>query len=302
MLIFNYLANSNLSYYIQFDQLDDNYTLYLKNRKYFEATISLFNVMYEFNNKVRVYSTKCKAIAYLRSDIFRRFPSVDSDSAKFNFHTLKLDWNIRSKEDWRNPELKTLINLRISNSSEINVPDPFSYIFDKRRIDLKLYDRIQDPFVYIVNRTFYRPRDIIQFCIHTQDAAAKIGNINRHCVQNAEKAYSAWLLDELSNEIAPVLGQTNPLFAFLRTLGNGLFSYADFIDLYKKRKLENVFDKSPNQLMRYLYDLGLLCNINKMGNRTEVFSIIRNENSEVDTDLSLALHQGIKKGLNTYSR
>lgn len=300
-LVFSYLAQSGLSYYVQFDQLDDNYTLYINNRKYFESIISLFKVIYEFNNKIKAYSNNCKVIAYLRTDIFRRFPSVDSDSAKFNFHAYKLNWNITSRSDWKNPELKKVINLRIRNSTDMDVPDPFSLIFDTRRMNIIQYDDLQDPFVYIVNRTFYRPRDIIQFCIDIQEEVERRGMLDRNTLLNAEKNYSTWLLDELSNEIAPVLGPTDPLFAFLRTLGSGLFTYGDFVNAYSKRKLDNVIKKSPNQLLRFLYENGIICNINKKDNRTEVFSIIRNESSQIDNALKIALHQGMKKGLNTYT-
>src|SRR5690606_37913929 len=49
-LIKEYLKISpSVPYIIQFDQLDDNYTIYVNNDEYFQSIISLFKVVYDLN-------------------------------------------------------------------------------------------------------------------------------------------------------------------------------------------------------------------------------------------------------------
>lgn len=304
ILIFEYLNHSNLSYYLQFDQLDDNYTLYVKNRKYFEAIISLFKVIYDLNNNLKSVTNKCKIIAYVRSDIYKNFPSVDADSAKFNYHTFNIVWHIKELSVNNNSRLKDMINLRIKKSTKTGYSDPLQILFKPEDIGLKTGNaKIQDPFNYILNRSLYRPRDIIQFCIQIQEAIARIGVLDYKTIINAERFYSRWLLDELANEISPLLSApAKNLYSFLRKLGNQQFTLDDFRSQYIFEHLDEKFNMSSRDLLKYLYELGIVCNINNGKDRLQFFSVITDENSEIDYNLSFVLHLGIKKGLNIYDK
>ena len=44
-LVLNNLAETQRAYLIQFDQLDDNYTLYIDNKKYFDAIREVYGAM-----------------------------------------------------------------------------------------------------------------------------------------------------------------------------------------------------------------------------------------------------------------
>lgn len=57
---------------------------------------------------------------------------------------------------------------------------------------------------------------------------------------------------------------------------------------------------SPEALLRFLYRLGVIMNINETNGQREIFSIIRNERTELDDNLKMMLHSGVIKGLNTY--
>lgn len=299
-LILTNLANNQRAYIIQFDQLDDNYTLYVDNRKYFEALISLFKVVYSLNSVIAPYNNKAKVIAYLRSDIFYQFSSHDPDSAKFDYHTYHLNWSIVNKNDWDNPALLQLMNIRIENSiKELFGQSSFYYIFNKRFIKLRENDKPIEPFRYITHRTFHRPRDFVQFCIKIQDQAKHLNKLDYETVLTAEKDYSSWLIDELKNEIAPVIPATDTLFAFLRTLGTRPFTSSEFKDKFIKGRHQNI-KKSPEALLRYLYELGMIMNVNISDSRTEFYSIIRNEKSSFEPRMKAVLHAGLIKGLHTF--
>ncbi|MEQ9089623.1 MAG: hypothetical protein RIE52_00960 [Balneola sp.] len=299
-LITSYISLSQRPYLVQFDQLDDNYTLYIDNRKYFESLISLFKVLYELNASLRNYNKKVKVIAYLRSDIFHQFSSHDPDSAKFDFHTHYLNWAIINKDDWYNPPLLNLINIRIENSvKELSGNSSFYYIFNNEFINLEENKKRADPFRYIIHRTFHRPRDIIQFCIKTQEMAKKLNRLDFKTIKSAEKEYSSWLIDELKNEISPVIPATDMLFTFLRTLGSKPFSREYFKRKFLQERNKSI-NKSPEALLRYLYELGIIQNVKNKKFHTERYSIVRNEKSNYDPNMKAELHTGILKGLHNY--
>jgi len=85
------------------------------------------------------------------------------------------------------------------------------------------YKNYDEPFAYIIHRTFHRPRDIIQFCLKLQSITKKKSTFDRDCIYKAEKLYTDWLLDEISNEIATVLGDTKYWYSFLRNFPRKVF-------------------------------------------------------------------------------
>ena len=299
-LILQNLHNSQRTYLIQFDQLDDNYTLYIDNRKFFEALISLFKVIYALNSTIDSYSSKAKIIGYLRSDIFYQFSSHDPDSAKFDYHTYHINWAITNKADWANPPLLQLINARIENSvEELDGKSSFFYIFNRNFIKLYENGKLIEPFRYIIHRTFHRPRDLVQFCIKVKEQAEVMNKLDYETFKAAEKEYSSWLIDELKNEISPVIPATDTLFTFLRTLGTKPFTSEQFKKNFIGNRNKNI-NKSPQALLRYLYELGIIQNINFSKSRVEFYSIIRNEKSSYEPKMKAELHSGLIKGLYTF--
>lgn len=299
-LILENVAVSKRPYLIQFDQLDDNYTLYIDNKKYFESLISLFKVIYALNSTIAPISPQTKAVAYLRSDIFYQFSSHDPDSAKFDYHTYHINWAITNRTDWDNPPLLQLINARIQNSvEELDGEKSFFYIFNRNFIKLTENGKNVEPFRYIIHRTFHRPRDLVQFCIKVQEQAKLSNKLDYETFNAAEKEYSSWLIDELKNEISPIIPSTNTLFTLLRTLGTKPFTASAFKTKFFQSGNRNL-NKSPEALLRYLYELGIIQNINFTQSRTEFYSIIRNEKSNYEPRMKAELHSGLIKGLHTY--
>lgn len=299
-LVFDVFSENQFSYIIQFDQLDDNYTQYIDNKKYFESLISLFKVIYALNSQLAGINARTKIVAYLRSDIYNQFSSHDPDSAKFNYHTYNLSWSIVNKQDWINPALLQLINYRIVNSNnELNTDSAFEFVFNRKFVRLFENSKPIGVFRFLIHRTFHRPRDIIQFCIKIKSEAEKSNKLDFTTIKSAEKEYSLWLIDELKNEISPVIPHTDTLFTFLRSLGSKPFTDKEFEKKFTNARNKNI-NKSPQALLRYLYSLGIIQNINSSDNRTEYFSIIRNERSSYEPRLKAVLHSGLLKGLYTF--
>lgn len=89
-------------------------------------------------------------------------------------------------------------------------------------------------FEYIGIRSFYRPRDIIQFCISIQNSIRRFNKLSEESFLEGEKDYSLWFLSEITNEISPVIRDTETLFAMLRTLGGQPFSITVFRKNYSR--------------------------------------------------------------------
>ena len=296
------------SYIVQFDRLDDTYNQYAEIDTYMHVIISLMKTVYKINNLFRSAGiSSVKTIVYIRSDIIDEIGKRDSESARWEDFSYKLNWAIINKNDWINPPLKAVIDKRILTSLESSVK--FEDILDSKTIrisrtenatdaqgDSKLY---MDVLKYIVELTMHRPRDIIKFCkcIQNEIMSSESKKINYRTIKNAEKEFCYWLVNaEISNEINPIISNIDELYAFLRTLGSKPFSFNDFYVRYKS------FDKSitsmdKDKLIEFLYDVGILMNFHVNKGRVYFRSKIRNRGA-VDRTMKLMIHPGVWKGIN----
>jgi hypothetical protein len=298
-LVSNYLKiNGNTQYIVQFDQLDDNYNVYIDNKPYFQSLISLFKTIYDLNQTFRSQRIKVKTVAYLRSDIFYAINAFDSESARWDQFKMNLNWAIINRSDWIRPKLREVINKRIKNSIDIKGNgEPFSIVFNSEKLGLKENNKIVKPFKYMVHRSFHRPRDIIQFCIKVQQQVEDSNSYFFRTIKEAEKEYSLWLLSELENEIAPRIKHTEDLYELLRLMGQRFYSMTDFKKRYSK--YSSTINLDAEELLKFLYSLGIIFNVNPRKRMTEVYSIIRNDRSVFNRDILIMTHPGFYNGLYT---
>lgn len=302
-LIKSYLKTSKGSFYIiQFDQLDDNYTVFVENNEYLQSIISLFKVIYDLNQVFYQIEVPVKVIGYLRSDIFYEINQYDAESARWDHNKLYLNWAIINRSDWNNAALLRMLNKRIvrSNPQLSKYNNPFGHIFSSINMSRNSNHR-QSVFSYIVHCSFQRPRDVIQFCIKIQEDSKKWGTLNVRNVLDAEKNYSQWLLTEVSNEFGPLVKDKQSVYELLRSVGDGLIDYYDFVEQYKPFQESVALDAEA--FVRLLYRLGIIFNVNVINQRQkEYFSIIRNEQSTFDKRMKMLIHPGIQKGLHFYTK
>lgn len=284
---------------IQFDQLDDNYTQYQKMQEYHQAIISLFKVVYDINQQFRSIGIRAKVVAYLRSDIYYSIDAFDSESARWDRFRLNLNYSVVAVDDWQHGKLVRLINKRISSSlPEIHEEHAFDIVFNNYLIRLMEGGYSVAPLKYMVHRTFHRPRDLVQFCLKVQERVEQTGRFYFQTIKDAEEQYSLWLLSEVKNEIAVKISELEQLYTFLRQMGSRPFDISSFKAKYKPYEPRICFE--PIELLRYLYSVGVVQNVNfRSGNSTEYFSIMRNDQSTLNPDLLVQLHPGFWKGLHT---
>lgn len=306
-LLINYFItrDDETPYIIQFDRLDDTYNQYTNMDSYFHVIISLLKVVYKINNSFRLkHINDVKIVIYLRSDIMNEIGKRDSESARWDDFTYKINWAIINQNDWENSALLQMVNKRIDASLQNGVT--FSDIFDTATINLRNIDyngrpslNRQDIFKYMIDKTFHRPRDVVQFLKYIQKEVCdsyELRKINFRTIKNAEKQFTSWLLNsELANEINPIIKDINELYELLRKLGGRPFSYTKYLENYNLIIKNNTF--SDSEFARYLYEVGIFMNVNRKRNGDLEFkSIIRNTGS-FNPNMQIMIHQGVWKGL-----
>lgn len=173
-------------YFIVIDRLDEEWVDEGIKYKLIKA---LIDTVRAFNQVKSV-----KIIISLRSDLLHRVVEQTSGSGfqyeKYKSQFLELRWN--------ETLLKNLIDKRINQTFKLqyekNVNITLSDILSDKEIDTK------KPINYILDRTFFRPREIISFineCILQAEGKAVI---NRAIIKKAENTYSYERLRELKSE------------------------------------------------------------------------------------------------------
>lgn len=298
----NYLKRNQTSrYIIQFDQLDDNYTSYLKAEdSYFQCIISLFKVIYDINqNFYRSNSIPLKVIGYLRSDIFNAISRYDAESSRWDDRLLHLNWVIKTSSEWYNPALRKLLDKRMLYAEpSLSMRYPFAYIM--RNVNLSTNGRSTSVFAYIIRRTFYRPRDVIQFCKKIQKEAQKWGKLNAQVIKDAEKEYSKWFLKEIDNEIGPRVKDKETLFKYLRDLSKiECLDYQQACETYTE--YEPKINMPIDELLELLYNFGIIaCYTITAKGEKEHYSIFINENTSFHKKRNININKGLIKGLMAY--
>lgn len=297
--IINYFltAPEKRKIFIQFDRLDDNYNALQKIDDYLCAIASLLKFSYSFNQELRRRRIDgAKVIVYLRKDIIREISKIDAESARWEQFIYNIDWTVNNTHQYKSSELYAMINKRINAS----VPNTeFDWIFDTDSVDLQIHrgDNPVEVFRYIIDRTMHRPRDVIQFCKKIQEEIIRTNTVYFRSVRNAERAYCTWLVyDELENEINPIINNIEELYQLLREMGQHSFPLSDFY--IKSRSFCETQNriKTPEELARVLYDVGILQNINTSSRGTKRRNSFRND-GPMDKSMRLIIHTGVWKGI-----
>ena len=143
--------------------------------------------------QLRGVSENLHIVVFLRTEIFNlikpRLPQLD----KLRSDIESIQWSIR--------ELKNMIISRVLDSLDINedisADIAIQTIFPPS--DRFLTDT---SFEYLVSRTSFRPREVIQFCNLALEEASLLGetNITPESILRAEEIFSTWKLDHIVAE------------------------------------------------------------------------------------------------------
>ena len=129
-------------------------------------------------------SNNFKVLISLRKELYDNIPSLYEDSQKV--------WDLFEILEWNEDSLLTMISKRISHSYQgtdhLDPQSKWNLVFSET-----LEYRQSKSFNYIVDRSLYRPREIIQFCTeikNTADREHEPPPLNYSTISNAEYVYS----------------------------------------------------------------------------------------------------------------
>lgn len=283
---------------IQFDRLDDNYNQYQDLEEYYQAIISLFKAVYNYNQSLRAKAVRnAKVVLYIRSDIMKAMAIRDAESARWDDFRMDLDWSINNLKEVYDSDLYKMVMKRIAVSCPAVADKDFGEIFVAGS-DLKRDYQVHDLFKTLVLQTLFRPRDLIKLLKTLQSAILSKSTLNSAVYGDALKKYSNWLVNtELANEINPVLREDYPyVIELLRLCGSRNLSVRTFTERYNSVRHE--FTLKPLELLNYLYGVGVIENSwkNKATGKYMHRSIFRNE-GDFDRNLNFRILPAVWSGL-----
>ncbi|CAG36742.1 P-loop ATPase, Sll1717 family [Desulfotalea psychrophila] len=190
-VVFSLLSLSESSYTSIYDELDDRF----RNDDYYRnSIISLIKAADYINLKAIEVNSKAKVVILLRSDIFSIFNDPDLNKIK-RVNTLKIDWGTRVSVD--TPLIKMVIYKAKQSSSLMSVlsnEQIFRHLFPQ---DINYIN----PERYILERSFFRPRDVITILNLIIEKYPNSEYFGWKSFRVVKQDYSEYLLDEVRNEM-----------------------------------------------------------------------------------------------------
>lgn len=174
--------------FLHFDELDQGLDRIDETRA--RMLIGLILAAREISRSA-LFRANISPIVYLRSDIWEQISFSDKNKITRS-GSIILNWDEET--------LLSLVNTRVA--AKLGVGKTWSDISDAQKMRGS-----QPKFLHILARTFMRPRDVIQFL----NEALKIAKARdddllyfvNDDINSAREAYSAYLRDELADEISP---------------------------------------------------------------------------------------------------
>jgi energy-coupling factor transporter ATP-binding protein EcfA2 len=179
----------------------------------FQAAISINQLSENFS-----------VIVSLRKELYDNIPALYDDFQKYN--------DIFEVIEWDNKSLLKLIAKRIGHS----LPE-FSKLssIEKWRLIFKEEICQMDSFEYVVGRSLYRPREIIQFCIEARDRAVekRSNKIDTNSIVTSEIRYSEKRTKDIATEYKTQYPNLLDIFEAFR----------GFYFIMERHELENICSK-----------------------------------------------------------
>lgn len=243
--------NPKHKYYILFDQLDLGFDP--QNVDYNNRLIGLLLAARDINNAAKEKGKQLGICVFLRDDIYHNLKFEDKNKLTIGYSSY-IEWDLRG-----NHTLKELMEKRLTEVlSEDNSLITWDIVFDESQ----LMTGKQTKYNYIIDRTFLRPRDIIQFCNETIAKHSQNPNrrekIDNTEIYSAKDEYSKYFLDELDDEIHKHIEDYEDILEVFKSIGYYQFDIDSFINKYNIRKGLEDTRKEAISALRSLFDFSII--------------------------------------------
>lgn len=280
------------NFHLFFDELDDSYQ---DSDDYKNMIIALFKASMDLNSKFRSAEKRMSAILLLRDDIYDKL--VYSDKNKWRDFGIFLDWTPINALEWDEQKLFKLANERIGASIE-ETPDQtknyWNQIFSEERIS-----RDDNAFDFIIARTFFRPRDIIQYVKSSIETAINLNKtiIDKKVILATDAAFGTWFKDELIDELAPVIPNIRQIFDVLKTNQKSIFTLTEIEPVFIRHKLTEQYN--TQEILQILYDYSIVGQFENENTHVPTFRY-RNKDINFNPSNKFCLHYGLRSALGFY--
>ncbi|WPO49044.1 P-loop ATPase, Sll1717 family [Pseudomonas sp. S1Bt23] len=246
--------SNNNSYSIFFDDLDVWFNA--SSRESSDSLVSLIRACRRVNNTVfGANGIKAKAIILLRDDIESYISNRYADTAKIlASYSIKINWY---HEDYSGADLeeqlslKKFINKRIALAfgkagKSFSAEDPWTSL-------VGAVSGERSSFKYVVNKTLFRPRDLLLFFKPLESGSFKYP-LSKYDINALSVSYARELAKEVRNELSSFYSSTQVenIFGAISQIAKAKTKYNDALeiiesyckDVVPKEVLEDLFSRS----------------------------------------------------------
>ena len=289
-VVMELLSNSKSKYTTIYDELDDRFR---DDEYYRNSIISLLKAADHVNLKILEKNITSKVIILLRTDIFSTFNDPDLNKIK-RINSINITWG--DKVSVESPLIKMII-LKAKKST------PLLNALSDNEVFRKLFPNDINyikPERFILERSFFRPRDVITILNLIIEKYPKSQYFGWKSFTDVKKDYSEYLLDEVRNEMYGHYNdkQIDGIFRLLKNYNKHFLEYKGLKKYFEKNNFHY------KELMLEDMLIGLF-KFNAIGNkwfneykRKEYYSWAhRDEKADLDFDKTIVIHLGLREAL-----
>ncbi len=244
--------NPENRYYLTFDELDLGFDP--SSVDYKERLVGLILASRNINLLAKEHNLSLNVVVFLRNDIYNLLHFEDKNKITSN-HVSYIEWDTERTSH----TLKKIMENRFTAllKEEDGELVKWNDVFDETR---KMTGR-QEKYQHIIDRTFLRPRDIIQFCneiLNTyKDNESSESKFNNEDINRSKNLYSRYFIDELDDEIHKHLPEYEKYFDVFRDIGFLQFEKNEFLAAFEKRQSQFKISE-PNELLKALFEFSII--------------------------------------------
>jgi hypothetical protein len=203
-IILEYPVNKEIEFWILFDDLDVNFNIKSEQDNF--KLMELIRISKFYNNEIFNHNNS-RILIFLRDDIKNKLAPKYEDSAKiFNTYQIPLFWYDHRLYSGNSEDLiplKKLANKRIELNFKKNGisygSDPWQTLFEDENYNGTDFPK-KTSFKYILDFTFYRPRDLITF-LNTMTSESCEFPLNKRDVKSLLPKYIELNINEIKSEL-----------------------------------------------------------------------------------------------------
>lgn len=250
--------SSSTTYFILFDELDEGFNARDSNKRL--LLLSLFRAVENLCIDFKKHKFSVRPIVALRSDIYESLE--DNDLNKYDDYLIKLNWVSDTKYSY---SLRELVNTRIRYSLNVDESKD-AWLSVCEDINYRVPTKSHSVWMYMKNRTFERPRDIIKFLKYCKDISKK-ESLKFEDVRDAEDRYSNWFYNEIRDEIQSFLPVWKESLSCLTKIGKGILTTSELLKALESEKEILTYTESQNinldDILSILFEFSIIGNLDE---------------------------------------